>query len=64
MKGISCEWIEISIVLALNQLKSIFPNVDPTCISEALENANGCIESATEALLDDDGTYMWLCCVI
>jgi hypothetical protein len=43
--------------LGFHQLKSIFPNNEPNEIREALENANGCIETATEILLGN-GTYI------
>ena len=43
------------VILGFNQLKNMFPSVEPNSIREALQNANGSIELATEALLDDDG---------
>jgi hypothetical protein len=34
----------------------MFPNTEANTIIEALESANGCVETATFALLNDDGT--------
>ena len=43
------------VILGFSQLKNMFPSVEPNSIREALQNANGSIELATEALLDDHG---------
>ena len=37
---------------------SIFPSIEEKVIKEALDRANGCIETATEVLLQDDGTVV------
>ena len=42
-------------ISGVNQLKGIFPDTERNILREALERASGCIETATEALLDDDG---------
>ena len=40
-----------------SQLKNMFPNMESNTIKEALTRASGCIEIATEALLDRDGKF-------
>jgi hypothetical protein len=45
------------IFLALSQLQNIFSNLQPEEVRQALENANGCIETATATLLDESGKY-------
>ena len=42
-------------ISGVNQLKGIFPDTKRNILQEALERASGCIETLTEALLDDDG---------
>lgn len=42
-------------VIGFRQLKNMFPNVEPNTIKQALASTNGCIELATESLLDSDG---------
>ena len=55
-------WVR-SQISGVNQLKGIFPDTERNISREALERASGCIETATEALLDDDddGKVIYRC---
>ena len=50
-----------SLTIGFSQLKTMFPNVESNTIKEALTRASGCIELATEALLDSDGKCIQRC---
>ena len=50
-----------SLTIGFSQLKTMFPNVESNTIKEALTRASGCIELATEALLDSDGKCIQQC---